>query len=99
MFYGQKLQARIWQGQIEGFLREVKSMTDSATGKLISTIVSEGKPPMDPSQRVRDFLDFFAIEPADKDPALSTSLMSGITGLTKRWLGWLLVPLRRCRQT
>jgi len=69
MFYGQKLQARIWQGQIEGFLREVKSMTDSATGKLISTIVSEGKPPMDPSQRVRDFLDFFAIEPVDKDPA------------------------------
>ena len=69
MFYGQKLQSMIWKNQIEGFLREMKSVSDAATARLINAIVQRGKPNMDPSQRVKDFMEFFTIEPVDRDPS------------------------------
>lgn len=68
MFYGQKLQSMIWKNQIESFLREIKMVSDSATARLINSIVQHGKPNMDPSQRVKDFMEFFTIEPVDRDP-------------------------------
>ncbi|HEV51495.1 MAG TPA: DUF1512 domain-containing protein [Thermoprotei archaeon] len=69
MFYGQKLQSMIWKSQIESFLREMKAVSDAATAKLINAVVQRGKPNMDPSQRIKDFLEFFTIEPVDRDPS------------------------------
>lgn len=69
MFYGQRIQIYIILREVEGSLMRLKFMRDEARKMAIKTVKEIGKPSTDPTQRVDQFLEYFAIAPVNLDPS------------------------------
>ncbi len=69
MFYGQRIQIYIMLREVEGSLMRLKFMRDEGRKVAIKTVNELGKPSSDPTQRVDQFLEYFAIEPVNLDPS------------------------------
>lgn len=69
MFYGQRIQLIVMLRDIEGSLRRLKLLRDEGRKKAIQTIKEIGKPENDPTQRVDQFLEYYAVLPQSMDPA------------------------------
>lgn len=68
-FYGQRIQMAMWSREIEKSLYKLKHMRDKARETSIKTVKELGKPPVDPTPRIDQFLERFFIEPVSMDPA------------------------------
>ncbi len=69
MFYGQRIQIYIMLRDVEGSLMRLKFMRDKGRKMAIKTVKEIGKPSTDPTQRVDQFLEYFAIAPVNLDPS------------------------------
>lgn len=69
MFYGQRIQMYIMLREVEGSLMRLKLIRDKGRKAAIKTIKELGKPELDPTERVDDFLEHIAIAPQSMDPA------------------------------
>jgi len=69
IFYGQRLQMALWARDIERSLYKLKALRDKAREISISTVKELGKPEVDPTSRIDQFLERFFIEPVNLDPA------------------------------
>lgn len=69
MFYGQRIQIYIILREVEGSLLRLKYMRDEARKMAIKTVKEIGKPATDPTERVDQFLEYFAIPPVNLDPS------------------------------
>lgn len=69
MFYGQRIQIYIMLREVEGSLMRLKFMRDKGRKMAIETVKEIGKPSTDPTQRVDQFLEYFAIAPVNLDPS------------------------------
>lgn len=69
MFYGQRIQIYIILREVESSLMRLKFMRDKGRKMAIATIKEIGKPSTDPTQRVDQFLEYFAIAPVNMDPS------------------------------
>jgi hypothetical protein len=69
MFYGQRIQIYIIIREVEGSLMRLKFMRDEGRKMAIETVKEIGKPSTDPTQRIDQFLEYFAISPVDLDPS------------------------------
>jgi hypothetical protein len=69
MFYGQRIQIYIILREVEGSLLRLKYMRDEARKMAIKTVKEIGKPSTDPTERVDQFLEYFAIPPVNLDPS------------------------------
>ncbi|MGP3666902.1 MAG: DUF1512 domain-containing protein [Candidatus Bathyarchaeota archaeon] len=69
IFYGQRLQMALWARDVERSLYKIKALRDKAREISISTVKELGKPEIDPTQRIDQFLERFFIEPVSLDPA------------------------------
>jgi len=69
MFYGQRIQLHIYLREIEGSLNRLKIFRDEGRKNAIQTIKEIGKPEGDPTPRVDQFLEYFAVPPQNMDPA------------------------------
>jgi len=68
-FYGQRIQMAMWSRDIERSLYKLKFMKDKARETSIKTVKELGKPPVDPTPRIDQFLERFFIEPVSMDPS------------------------------
>ena len=68
-FYGSRLQTYNALREIGGGLNKLRVMKDKARKEAIEYLVTVGKAPNDPTQRVDQFLDYVTIMPVDIDPA------------------------------
>ena len=69
IFYGQNIQSWGWLRAIEAATGKLQLMAHEGREKLITMIKERGKPKEDPRKRVGDFLEFFTVEPVERDPA------------------------------
>jgi len=69
MFYGQRIQTYIMVREVEGSLVKLRLMRDEARKTAVDTIKELGKPQGDPTTRVDQFLEYFALAPVALDPA------------------------------
>lgn len=69
MFYGQRIQTFIMVREVEGSLVKLRLMRDEARKIAVDTIKELGKPQNDPTARVDQFLEYFAISPVALDPS------------------------------
>jgi len=69
MFYGQRIQIYIILREVEGSLMRLKFMRDEGRKMAIKTVKEIGKPSTDPTERVDQFLEYFAIAPVNLDPS------------------------------
>lgn len=69
MMFGQRIQMWGWIKQIEAALRKLEIMMLSGKEITVNTVKEVGKSPKDPTSRVTEFMEFFQIDPVDKDPA------------------------------
>src|SRR5512147_836527 len=69
IFYGQRIQMYIMIREVEGSLLKLKMMKDEARKVAITAINEIGKPTTDPTAQVDRFLEYFAVNPVDLDPA------------------------------
>jgi len=69
MFYGQRIQMYIMIREIEGSLLRLKFIRDEGRKIAIKTIKEIGKPEVDPTERVDQFLEYVTIQPQSMDPA------------------------------
>ena len=69
MFYGQRIQMYIMIREIEGRLLRLKFIRDEGRKIAIKTIKEIGKPEVDPTERVNQFLEHITIQPQSMDPA------------------------------
>ncbi len=68
LFLGQRYQAYMWLRDAERATLKLEAMTKKSKEILVSAIKELGKPDKDPSEEVEKFMDFFVIEPVDRDP-------------------------------
>jgi hypothetical protein len=68
-FYQTRLQSYLALNDISRGLNKLKVMKDKSRKEAIEYLVSVGKAPNDPTQRVDQFLDYVTIMPVDIDPA------------------------------
>lgn len=69
IFYGQRIQMYIMIREIEGSLLRLKFIRDEGRKIAIKTIKEIGKPEIDPTERVNQFLEHVTILPQSMDPA------------------------------
>ena len=69
IFYGQRIQMYLTLKEVEGSLMRLRIMRDEARKTAIATIKELGKPQVDPSARVDQFLEYIVITPEAMDPA------------------------------
>ncbi len=69
VFYGQRIQMYILVREIEGSLLRLKFIRDEGRKIALKTIKEVGKPEVDPSERVDQFLEYVTIPPESMDPA------------------------------
>lgn len=69
MFYSQRIQLYVWLREIEGSLSRLKLLRDEGRKIAIQTIKEIGKSESDPTARVDQFLEYFALPPQNMDPA------------------------------
>ncbi len=67
--YGQKFQLHMWLRQIESALIELRIMMINSKEKALEVIKKYSAEGVDPKEKFEKFLEFFTIEPVDKDPA------------------------------
>jgi hypothetical protein len=68
-FYQTRLQSYLALNDISRGLNKLGVMKDKARKEAIDYLVSVGKAPSDPTQRVDQFLDYVTIMPVDTDPS------------------------------
>ncbi|MHA1786318.1 MAG: DUF1512 family protein [Candidatus Helarchaeota archaeon] len=68
IFYGNKIQSWGWLRAIEGAMGKLQLMAHDGRETLITFIKERGKSKEDPRKKVGDFLEFFTVEPVEKDP-------------------------------
>jgi len=66
--FGQRLQVLIWLRDIERSLIKFDLLAKKGKEAAIKAIKDFGKPEVDPTPALNDFLEFFVIEPVDRDP-------------------------------
>lgn len=69
MFYSQRIQLYIMLREIEGSLSKLKLFRDEGRKSAIQNIKEIGKPEGDPTERVDQFIEYFAVLPQNMDPA------------------------------
>jgi len=69
MFYGNRIQLYVMLREIEGSMSRLKIFRDEGRKNAIQTIEELGKPKGDPTARVDQFLEYFALPPQSMDPA------------------------------
>jgi len=69
IFYGQRIQMYIMIREVEGSLARLKFIRDEGRKLAIETIKEIGKPQVDPTERVDQFLEYIAITPESMDPS------------------------------
>ncbi len=69
IFYGQRLQIGMWAREIQKAIGKLYIMKNVARETSIKTVKEIGKPTMDPTPRVDQFLESFFIEPVSMDPS------------------------------
>ncbi len=69
MLYGQRIQTMFWQRNIERALHNLEKWAVDSKERSLKTILEKGKPSANPKSTVDEYMDFFMIEPVDKDPA------------------------------
>lgn len=62
------IQRAWWTRDVEKALSKLERHVKHSKEVLYKTIVEKGKPSTDPLKHVEDFLEFFIIEPVDRDP-------------------------------
>jgi len=68
MVFNQHFQRLWWTRDVERALARLDRYLRRSKEVLHKAIVEQGRPDMDPSKAIEDFLEFFVIEPVDKDP-------------------------------
>ncbi|MEM0217437.1 MAG: DUF1512 domain-containing protein [Candidatus Nezhaarchaeales archaeon] len=68
MFLGQRYQLYLWLREAEKATFRLETMAKKSREVLINAIKDVGKVDKDPSEEVDKFMDFFVIEPVDRDP-------------------------------
>ena len=68
MVFNQHFQRMWWTRDVEKALVKLDRYVKRSKEVLYKTVVDQGKPDADPSKAIDDFLEFFVIEPVDKDP-------------------------------
>src|SRR5712692_9644342 len=69
MLYGQRIQTLFWQRNIERALRNLEKWAGEGKDRSMKTILDKGKPTTNPKNIVDEYMEFFMIEPVDRDPA------------------------------
>ncbi len=69
MLYGQRIQTLFWQRNIERALRNLEKWAGEGKDRSMKTILDKGKPANNPKSVVDEYMEFFMIEPVDRDPA------------------------------
>ena len=69
VFYGQRIQLQITSGEIKKGIKKLDSFRGEARTELIGYLERNHGTKDDPSRRVDQFLEYFAIPPVDLDPA------------------------------
>ena len=69
VFYGQRIQLQITSGEIKKGIKKLDSFRGEARTELIGYLERNHGTKEDPSRRVDQFLEYFAIPPVDLDPA------------------------------
>jgi hypothetical protein len=68
LFLGQRYQVYMWLRDAERATLKLEAMAKKGKEVLVNAIKELGKPDKDPSEEVEKFMDFFVIEPVDRDP-------------------------------
>jgi len=69
IFYGQRIQTWVMVREVEASLLRLKYLRDEGRKTAVETIKELGNPSTDPTPRVDEFLEHFAITPQNMDPA------------------------------
>lgn len=69
IIFAQRIQIWAMSKQIEGALAKLEMFSNKGKSITINTIKEVCKCEIDPTNAINDFLEFFTIEPVDKDPA------------------------------
>jgi hypothetical protein len=69
IIFAQRIQMWTWTKQIEAGLKRLELFYTKGKSITISTIKEVSKSEIDPTESINAFLEFFTIEPVDKDPA------------------------------
>lgn len=69
MFYGQKFQTWMMIREVEGAVIRLRTLRDDAKKLTIATIQEFGNKDTNPTPRIEQFMEFFAILPSNLDPA------------------------------
>ena len=68
MIYGQKLQSWMILNDVSKSLAKLKTMKEIARREAVDYVKTSVKPPVDPSEKIDKFLEYFTIMPVDLDP-------------------------------
>ena len=68
MFLGQKYQLYLWIREAEKATYKLELMAKKSKEALLTAIRELGRPERDPWDEVEKFMEFFVIEPVDRDP-------------------------------
>ncbi len=69
IFFGQKIQMRLYLLEIDRGLKRLDFIRTQATQLTLKTLKEQGKPTMDPAPALNVLLEQFLITPVDMDPA------------------------------
>lgn len=69
MFYGQKFQTWMMLREIQGAVVRLRTFRDEAKKTTITTMQEFGNKDTNPTPRIEQFMEFFAIMPSSLDPA------------------------------
>jgi len=69
MLYGQKIQMWGWMRAIEAATGKLQLMAHNGREKLIKFIKEKSKTGEDPRKKVGEYLEFFTVQPVERDPA------------------------------
>lgn len=69
MLYGQRIQTMFWQRNIERALNNLEKWALEGKERSLKTVLEKGKPTANPKKAIDEYMEFFMIEPVDRDPA------------------------------
>ena len=85
MLYGQRIQTMFWQRNIERALRNLEKWAGEGKDRSMKTILDKGKPTNNPKSIVDEYMEFFMIEPVDRDPAGVLGRLEHLLDVRKRY--------------
>ncbi len=83
--YGQRIQTLFWQRNIERALRNLEKWAGEGKDRSMKTILDKGKPTSNPKSAVDEYMEFFMIEPVDRDPAGVLGRLEHLLDVRKRY--------------